>query len=196
MTELEVEALLFKEMEARGGHPDFGIVATGPNGAEPHHASDATKIKPGDILVLDFGCSIDGYRSDITRTVAIQHKTTFDDRIYNIVFMAHHEGRLAVKPGASVGAADLAARAVIDEEGFGDLFMHRLGHGIGLQGHEMPYLIPGGRECFQVGDCFSIEPGIYCPDELGVRIENIFVCEESGAVSLNAEPSKELEVVG
>ena len=196
LTERQVEKLLFNAMESRGGHPDFGIVASGPNGAEPHHATDDTVLKSGDIVILDFGCSVDGYRSDITRTVAIDHASDEARRVYEIVYRAHQAGREAVAAGKPLGNADGAARRVIEDAGYGPKFMHRLGHGLGLQGHEMPFLVPNESDPFQRGDCFSIEPGIYLPNQFGVRIENIYTCTGVGAESLNRMPASELEIVG
>lgn len=194
MTEKQVEKLLFDGMEAKGGTVNFGIVGTGAGGAEPHHVTSDSVLKDGDVLILDFGCDVQGYRSDITRTVAVGHATDEAREIYRIVYEAHHAGRRAIKPGVPLEDADSAARAVIEKAGHGQHFMHRLGHGIGLQGHEMPYLVQGAKEPFQVADCFSIEPGIYLPGKFGVRLENIYHCTEEGAVSFDAPIPPELPV--
>lgn len=194
MTERQVEKMLFSAMEARGGVVNFGIVGTGAAGAEPHHATDETVLKRGDAVILDFGCDVQGYRSDITRTVAVGEASDAVRKIYSIVYEAHHAGRKAIRPGVALGAADAAARKVIEDAGYGPNFMHRLGHGIGLQGHELPYLIAGSEDAFQVGDCFSIEPGIYLPGQFGVRLENIYTCKENGAESFDVPIPSEIPV--
>ena len=196
MTERQIERMLFDGMERRGGKVNFGIVGAGPNGAEPHHATDDTVVKPGDVLILDFGCDVEGYRSDITRVVAVGHASPKASEVYRVVYAAHMAGRKAAVGGATCGAADAAARAVIEEAGYGPQFMHRLGHGIGLQGHEMPYLMPKSTVVLEPGDCFSVEPGIYLAGNFGVRIENILTATASGNESFNDEPSPELEIVG
>lgn len=196
MTERQVEKMLFEAMERRGGRVNFGIVGAGSNGAEPHHSTDDTVIKDGEVVILDFGCDVQGYRSDITRTVAIGHAPEKAKEIYRIVYASHIAGRKAAVGGANCGDVDSAARSVIEKAGYGKEFMHRLGHGIGLQGHEMPYLMPESEVELEAGDCFSVEPGIYLPGELGVRIENILTATEDGNESLNAEPTAEIEVVG
>lgn len=196
MTERQIEKLLFDGMTERGGVVNFGIVGAGPNGAEPHHATDDTVVKPGDVLILDFGCDVQGYRSDITRTVAVGHVSEKAREVYRIVYGAHMAGRHAAVGGATCGSADAAARAVIEKAGYGEQFMHRLGHGIGLQGHEMPYLMPNSDVVLEPGDCFSVEPGIYLAGEFGVRIENILTATATGNESFNAEPTPEIEVLG
>jgi Xaa-Pro aminopeptidase len=195
MTEREVEKLLFEAMESRGGTVNFGIVGAGAGGAEPHHATDTTVIRSGDVAVLDFGCDVQGYRSDITRTVAFGHASEKAKEVYRIVHAAHMAGRSASRAGVTAGSVDAAARAVIETAGYGPQFMHRLGHGIGLQAHEMPYIIANSEVVLQPGDCFSIEPGIYLQGEFGIRIENIVTATATGHESFNVEPSPELEVV-
>ena len=196
MTERQVERMLLDGMERRGGRVNFGIVGAGANGAEPHHATDDTVVKEGDVVILDFGCDVEGYRSDITRTVAVGQASPKAMEVYRVVYSAHMAGRNAAIGGATCGAADAAARATIEKAGYGPQFMHRLGHGIGLQAHEMPYLMPRSEIVLEPGDCFSVEPGIYLGGEFGVRIENILTATAGGNESFNAEPSAELEVVG
>ncbi len=195
MSELQVENVLRSEMAERGGIPTFSIVAAGPNGAEPHHLSDDTILRAGDVVIMDFGCSYEGYLSDITRTVAVGHASEEATRLYKIVFDAHMAARSFIRSGASCGAIDNAARQVIDGAGYGEFFMHRTGHGIGLRGHEEPYIIAGNDMPLATGHCFSIEPGIYLPGQFGIRIENIVTATESGHESLNSEPSPTLIVL-
>src|SRR5579871_1912039 len=189
MTERQVERMLFEGMERRGGRVNFGIVGTGANGAEPHHATDDTVLKDRDVVILDFGCDVEGYRSDITRTVAVGTASDKAREVYRIVYASHMAGRKAAVGGATSGSADAAARAVIEKAGYGPQFMHRLGHGIGIQAHEMPYLMPDCDVVLEPGDCYSVEPGIYLAGEFGVRIENILTATPGGNESFNAEPS-------
>lgn len=194
-TEAQVADALTDEMRRRGGKPAFCIVATGANGAEPHHLSDETPIREGDVVVLDFGCTVDGYYSDITRMAAVGHASDEAKRIYEIVLASHRAGREAIRPGVTAESIDEAARQVIENAGFGELFMHRLGHGIGMRGHEEPNMVAGNLHRLEVGNCFSVEPGIYLPGKFGVRIENIVTVTPDGHESLNEEPSETLTVV-
>ncbi|MFY9232949.1 MAG: Xaa-Pro peptidase family protein [Fimbriimonadaceae bacterium] len=192
VTELDVEEALMSEMRRLGGRPLFCIVATGANGAEPHHMSDETKIADGDVIVLDFGCTVDGYLSDITRTVCCGSASDEAKKVYDTVLRAHNAGRAAINSGVACQDVDRAARRVIEGAGYGEFFMHRTGHGIGMRGHEEPFIIEGNALPLAPGHCFSVEPGIYLPGKFGVRIENIVTCTENGHESLNAEPAGEL----
>lgn len=192
MKEVELEAVIVGEMQRLGGKPTFCIVATGANSAEPHHLSDETPLGNGDVVILDFGCSLGGYQSDITRTLALGLADPEAERVYEIVFAAHMAGRAAAGPGVPAQEVDRAARSVIEAAGFGEFFMHRTGHGIGLRGHEEPFIIEGNDRPLEPGDCFSVEPGIYLPGRFGIRIENIVNITDSGSESLNAEPETQL----
>jgi len=196
MTEREVAFFLQMEMLKHGGQPTFCIVATGANGAEPHHTSDDTPLRKGDIVVIDWGCQVDHYLSDITRTVAVGEASDEAREVYRIVYASHQAGRGAIRPGVACQEVDRAARAVIQGAGFGERFIHRTGHGIGMMGHEPPMIVEGSSSPLAVGQCFSVEPGIYLPGRFGVRIENIVTVTESGHRSLNAEPPSEIIVVG
>lgn len=191
-SESAVRNALRAAMEAGGGKPTFTIVATGAMGAEPHHESDDTVIQEGDVVIMDFGCDYQGYQSDITRTVCCGRASNEAKNVYDIVLRAHYAGRNAIHPGVPCGNVDRAARDVIEAAGYGKYFVHRLGHGIGMQVHEEPYMVSGNDKALEAGNCFSIEPGIYLPGKLGVRIENIVTCTESGHESLNEEPSPTL----
>lgn len=194
MTELEIADLLTSGMKKRGGTPAFCSVGIGANGAEPHHHIDATPVKSGDVIVCDFGCELDHFHSDITRMIAIGEPEPEARQVYATVLKAHNAARAAIRPGATVGEVDGAARRVIEEAGYGEFFFHRTGHGLGRKIHEEPYIVPAGEERLQVGDVFSIEPGIYLAGRFGIRIENIVYVTESGHTSLNAEPEPELFV--
>ncbi len=196
LTEKQVDKMLVDAMVERGGEAYFCIVATGANSAEPHHLSDQTVLQNGDTLILDFGCDVGGYKSDITRTVAVGQATDKAKEIYDIVFRSHMAGREASKPGNTCGAVDAAARKVIDDAGYGSYFVHRTGHGLGLNGHEEPFIIGGSLDVLEPGNCFSIEPGIYLAGNLGVRIENIVVATADSHESMNREPSPTIIEVG
>ncbi len=172
-TERQVAESL-KAIMAKHGMPEvaFCIVGSGPNGASPHHNVSDRVIQPGDPVVMDFGGVLDGYYSDITRTpVAGEPHPDFVE-IYNVVLQAQQAAFEAIKPGVACQDVDRAARKVITDHGYGEYFVHRLGHGIGLTAHEDPYLVEGNAEPMQAGMVFSDEPGIYIPDRWGVRIED------------------------
>lgn len=191
-TELQVDLMLRDAMAARGGKPTFCIVAAGANGAEPHHFSDDTVLKSGDVVVLDFGCDLEGYQSDITRTVGIGQTSDRAKQMYDLVYRAHMAARQAIRAGVPASDVDAAARQVIEAAGCGDAFFHRTGHGIGTQGHEAPYISSANHAPLEAGNCFSIEPGVYFEGELGIRIENIVAATEDGHESMNVDPSPTL----
>jgi Xaa-Pro aminopeptidase len=195
MTEHEVSLLLQKAMLDQGGQPTFCIVASGANGAEPHHSSDETPLREGDVLVVDWGCSVNHYLSDITRTIALGDPGQEAKDVYSVVLEAHLAARNAIRPGVPAEEIDAAARKVIEDAGFGDRFIHRTGHGIGMMGHEPPMIVRGNAKPLVEGQCFSVEPGIYLPGKFGVRIENIVTVTSTGHESLNGEPPRELTVV-
>ncbi len=185
-TEREVGDRL-QAIMASHGMPDiaFCIVASGPNGASPHHHVSDRVIQAGDPVVMDFGGIHEGYYSDITRTpVAGEPHPEFVE-IYNVVLEAQQAAFEAIKPGVPCQEIDRAARSVIAAHGYGEHFIHRLGHGIGLTGHEDPYLVEGNTEPMQAGMVFSDEPGIYIPGRWGVRIEDSVAVTEKGAERLN-----------
>ncbi|MGE5829324.1 MAG: M24 family metallopeptidase, partial [Micromonosporaceae bacterium] len=180
----------------RHGHSqvDFTIVASGPNGANPHHRAGERVIERGDTVVLDFGGLRDGYGSDTTRTVSVGEPTDEVRTVYNIVRQAQQAGFEAVRPGSPCQEIDRIARRVITDAGYGEYFIHRTGHGIGVTTHEPPYLVEGEARPLVPGMCFSIEPGIYLPGRFGVRIEDIVTVTEDGGRRLN-NTTRELQVV-
>ncbi len=200
-TEADVAAEVRERLQAEGHElAHFAIVASGPNSASPHHAASARVIQAGEPIVLDIGGSLGGYQSDTTRTIWV---TGGDDtkgpteefrHLFGVLLAAQAAATRAVRPGISAEAVDRTARDVIDAEGYGEAFFHRTGHGIGLEGHEHPYLVDGNREPIAEGMAFSIEPGIYLSGRYGARIEDIVVCGPDGAIVLNDEP-RELRVV-
>jgi Xaa-Pro aminopeptidase len=174
---------------------DFTIVGSGPNGASPHHEAGERTILAGDAVVMDFGGSHrNAYCSDITRTVFVGEPTQEQRAVYHVVRRAQQAAFEAVRPGVPAQEVDRAARAVIVEAGYGDRFVHRTGHGIGLEVHEDPYIVEGNRTPLEPGMTFSDEPGIYLEGRFGVRIEDQVVVTPGGAERLN-EASRELTVV-
>ncbi|WP_076262009.1 aminopeptidase P family protein [Intrasporangium flavum] len=171
----------------RFGHEqvDFTVVGSGPNGANPHHEAGDRVIREGDAVVLDFGGLKDGYGSDTTRTVCVGEPTAEIRDVHEIVRQAQQAGVDAVRPGATCQDVDRAARAVIREAGYGEAFIHRTGHGIGVTTHEPPYIVEGEGQPLVPGMCFSVEPGIYLEGRFGVRIEDIVTVTGSGVARLN-----------
>ncbi len=172
---------------------EFWIVASGPNSASPHHEPGVRVVRAGEPLLLDIGGRRAGYCSDITRTVWVagEGEAAPDEEfreIYRLVAEAQAASRGAIRPGVTFEALDAFARDVISGGGFGHRFIHRLGHGIGLEVHEEPYLVAGNTASVQVGDTFSCEPGVYLEGRFGVRIEDAMVCTADGGESLNEAP--------
>jgi Xaa-Pro aminopeptidase len=195
MTERDVASRL-GELLLETGHDTvaFTIVGSGPNGASPHHEPTEREIRHGDPVVLDFGGRSGGYCSDVSRTVAVGRPPRDFDHVYEAVQEAQEAAFQAVAPGVPAQEIDRAARDVIRQAGLGDLFVHRTGHGIGLEEHESPYIVEGNEEPLRPGMCFSIEPGVYLPGEFGVRIEDIVTVNDDGAARLN-RATRDLEVV-
>jgi Xaa-Pro aminopeptidase len=179
-----------------GGHEivDFAIVGSGPNAASPHHEASDRRIRPGEAVVLDFGGFSAGYGSDITRTVVVGEPPAGFEEVYEVVRRAQQAAFEAVRPGVPCENVDAAARAVIEQAGFGERFIHRTGHGIGLETHEDPYIVEGNRTPLREGMTFSIEPGIYLEGRFGVRIEDIVAVTAEGGRRLNEAP-RDLRVV-
>jgi len=173
---------------------DFTIVASGPNAASPHHEPGGRMIGDGDAVVLDFGGELDGYFSDTTRTVVVGEPPEGFEEVYGLVQAAQAAAVDAVRPGVAAQEVDRAARQIIVEGGYGERFIHRTGHGIGLEVHEPPYIIEGNQDVLEAGTTFSVEPGIYLPGRYGVRIEDIVAVSEGGVERLNRS-TRDLRVV-
>ena len=200
-TEAEVAREVRERLLAEGHDAaHFAIVGSGPNSASPHHEASERVIAAGEPIVLDIGGTIDGYGSDITRTLWVTGGDPAkgpDERfrhLFGVLLGAQAAATAAVRPGIPAEAVDAAARRPIEAEGYGEAFFHRTGHGIGLEGHEQPYIIAGNTEPLQPGMAFSVEPGIYLVDDYGARIEDIVVCGPDGPIALNEAP-RELYVV-
>jgi Xaa-Pro aminopeptidase len=196
MTERELADIWEQALRAAGNAPSFSpSVASGPNSANPHHTNSERAFQPGDLIIMDGGAIHDGYTSDITRTFALGEPGPQARRIYDLVLAANAAGRAAVRPGATGALIDQAARAVIAAGGYGPQFLHRTGHGLGLEIHEPPYIVAGSQAPLAVGTTFTIEPGIYVSGLGGVRIEDNMAVAADGAESLTTF-ARELMIVG
>ena len=161
------------------------LVQTGLSAAFPHAFAGGRAVQAGDLMVVDFGAVVDDYGSDITRTIAIGAEPNDEMKhVYEIVKQANAAGRAAVRPGILAEDVDAAARGVIERAGYGQYFTHRTGHGLGLEGHESPYMVKGDKTVLQPGMTFTVEPGIYIEGKGGVRIEDDMVVTENGGESL------------
>ena len=168
---------------------DFVIVASGPNGASPHHEVSDRVIEVGDPVVVDIGGSMpDGYCSDSTRTYSVGEPAAGYRECFEVLERAQQASCAAIAPGVACEAIDEAGRAVLRDAGLGDLFIHRTGHGIGLETHEEPYIVKGNALRLEPGMAFSIEPGFYETGRFGARIEDIVICTETGYESVNSRP--------
>lgn len=196
-TELELKSILH-DLYLDAGCEDFSfdpITAFAGNAADPHHIPDGSRGKVGDCVVLDIGGLKDNYCSDMTRTVFLGQVSERQREIYNVVLEANLRGIAAAKPGNRMCDVDNAARSYIEEKGFGKYFTHRTGHSIGLEVHEAGDVSAVNQAIIQPGQCFSVEPGIYIPEEgIGVRIEDLVLITADGCEVLNSY-SKELQVV-
>jgi Xaa-Pro dipeptidase len=198
MTEKELAAELVTQLLKHGSEPELPfspIVSGGPNSANPHASPTERKLQAGDLLVIDWGATVDGYISDLTRTFAVGQVEAEYEKIHKIVQEANAAGRAAGKPGVPCADVDKAARAVIEAAGYGQYFTHRTGHGIGMEGHEEPYMRGDNMQILEPGMAYTVEPGIYLPGRNGVRVEDNMVVTENGSESLSDMP-REIRVVG
>jgi len=172
------------------------IVVVGPESASPHAMPSGRLIEAGDLVLIDCGVTYQGYIADITRTFAAGPVAPQWERVYEIVKEANAAGRAAIRPGVPAQDVDRAARQVIAEAGYGEYFIHRTGHGLGLEVHEPPYIVEGNGELLQPGMTFTVEPGIYLPGQGGVRIEDDVVVTPQGAETLTTFPRDQFIVKG
>ncbi len=194
--EKEIGSLIEQEFRKLGieNVPFRPIVASGPNGAFPHHRSGDRRFKRGDCVVLDLGAVYNGYCSDITRTIFIERCGSKEREVYEVVRQAQQLAFESIAEGVEAQAVDRAARTHIASKGYGESFLHRTGHGVGLDIHEPPYISDGNSQLLEAGMTFSVEPGIYLPQRFGVRIEDTVVVEGTKARRLN-KVSRELTII-
>lgn len=195
-TERQISRLIADLLVAEGHDTaDFAIVAAGPNGASPHHEPTDRTIEPGDAVVCDFGGSYRGYHSDTTRMFVVGEPPDGFVEAFEVLRVAQDLAVAAVRPGVTAESVDAVARGVIADAGYGEYFIHRTGHGIGLDVHEHPYIVAGDSTVLEPGMTFSIEPGIYLPGRFGMRIEDIVAVTTDGAERLN-QSARDVVVVG
>jgi len=198
MTEKEIAAELNVQLLKHGSESELPfppIVSSGPNSANPHASPSDRKLRRGDLLVVDWGATVDGYISDLTRTFAVGEVDAELKKIAGIVLEANEAGRAAGKPGVPCANVDIAARDVIEKAGYGKYFTHRTGHGIGMEGHEEPYMRGDNMQLLVPGMAYTVEPGIYLPERGGVRIEDNVVVTKDG-VEVLSDMLRELRMVG
>ena len=188
LSERDVARAILSRFDALGDHDPWAIVASGPNSAFPHHMSSRRPLEAGEVVLLDLGAFHEGYGSDITRTFWLGQPPAEFERVYEIVNQARAAGIAAARAGAPASSVDAAARGVIEASGFGAQFIHRTGHGVGLEIHEPPYLVAGNEVLLASGMTHSVEPGIYLPGRFGVRLEDLVVVEPGGGRRLNHAP--------
>jgi Xaa-Pro aminopeptidase len=191
-TEAEVAAdIAAAILDAGHATVEFTIVASGPNGASPHHGTSDRKIAEGEPVVVDIGGKMpDGYCSDSTRVYVVGTPPAEFTRAYDALYAAQRAAVAAVRPGVPAEAVDAVARDLLTEHGYGERFLHRTGHGIGLDAHEEPYVVAGNEQPLEPGMAFSIEPGVYLAGRFGARIEDIVVCTADGVERLNTIPTE------
>jgi Xaa-Pro aminopeptidase len=195
-TELDVHRELIDRMIAAGHErANFAIVAAGAHAASPHHEPSPDRvIGNGELVLCDFGGTMRGYCSDITRMFSVGNPSQEVAEVYAVLSAAQEAGVRAASVGTPCEAVDGAARRVIADAGLGEFFVHRVGHGIGTEAHEDPYMVAGNTSALEAGHAFSVEPGIYFPGRFGMRLEDIVVATDSGPVRLN-EASRDIAVV-
>ena len=188
MTENEVAAAIRAHFTSEGASPQFWIVGAGGNGAFPHHSASGRVIQPGDAVVIDIGGRKQGFPSDITRMAVIGEAPEGYGQVHSIVEKAVQAALKAARPGVPAKEVDAAARKVITDAGYGEYFVHRTGHGMGIDGHEPPYVTATSETILEEGMVFSIEPGIYLPGRFGIRLEDIVILREDGPEILSELP--------
>jgi Xaa-Pro aminopeptidase len=194
LTEVEARQILLDLTAKHGVYDPHGICGSGPNSASPHHNAGDRRIQPGDSVVFDWGGTVDGYWSDITRTVHIGEPSEEYVRCYDLVRSANQAALDAMKPGTPLEEIDVAARIVIEDGGYGEYFLHRLGHGLGLEIHEDPYIVRGNQLPLAPGMVFSDEPGIYIAGKFGIRIEDSVLATPQGGRRMN-EATRDLKIM-
>lgn len=188
LTETQVAQAMRDSFAAEGAAVAFTLCASGPNGAFPHHSTGDRVLQEGDAIVFDIGAGYGGYPSDITRMAAVGSLPAGYDEVHQVVERAWQAAAEAARPGVKAHVVDDAARKVITDAGYGEYFVHRTGHGLGLEIHEPPYLTSSSQTVLQEGMVFSIEPGIYIPGRFGIRLEDIVILHADGVEILSTLP--------
>jgi Xaa-Pro dipeptidase len=194
MTELEVKHIVRSEVTRQGAFPTFSAVQFGENSALPHATSGVRELKKGDIVLMDCGCTVEGYNTDMTRVGVVGEPSDEQLRVHSIVLNAQQAAIEQISSGLACGAADGTGRRVIEESGYGEYSTHRLGHGIGLEVHEPPYLVRGNSSELKEGMTHSVEPGVYLEKKFGIRIEDL-VCVQEGPPELLTYMSRDLIII-
>lgn len=194
MTELELRQIVNSEIIRLGAKPTFAAVQFGENSARPHADSGSRELGRGDVVLMDCGCSIDGYNTDQTRVGIVGEANEETERVYSTVLKAEESAIAALRPGIACGTADGIARRVIEDAGYGEFFTHRLGHGIGLEVHEPPYIVRGNSLELAPGMCHSVEPGIYLEGKFGIRMEDLVCITENGCEVMTYSPKELYEI--
>jgi len=194
VSELEVADVIRAEFRGQGAEPLFSIVGAGRNGAFPHHRTGPTTLKQGDAVVIDLGGGFGGYSSDITRMAVIGEPPENYGEVHETVETAVRASLAAARPGVLAKEVDMAARNAIADAGYGDYFVHRTGHGLGVEIHEPPYITSASETVLDEGMVFSIEPGIYLPGRFGVRLEEIVILHADGPEILSGLPRDAAEL--
>lgn len=197
MTEREIAAMWQLAMKNNGADtfPEPPIVASGPNSANPHTTATDRRIERGEFVLFDGWCQVDGYFGDTTRTAMTGEPDNEHVKVYDAVLRANQAGMRAARTGVKSAEVDRSARGVIDQEGYGKYFLHRTGHGLGIEVHEAPFIVEGSKTTLQVGMTFTVEPGIYIEGWGGVRIEDDVVITQDGAETLT-KMDRKLRVIG
>lgn len=188
LTELQIAAIIRERFADHGAKPLFTIVGAAANGAFPHHQTGDSRIKDGDAIVIDIGGRDGTYSSDITRMALVGTGPEGYSEVHAVVEAAVQAALAAAKPGVQAKEVDAAARSTIVAAGYGEYFLHRTGHGLGVEGHEPPYITATSKTVLEAGMVFSIEPGIYLPDRFGIRLEEIVILREGGPEILSRLP--------
>ena len=195
MTENDAADVVREHFQSQGVKPLFTIVGAGANGAFPHHSTGNTQLATGDAVVMDIGGELNGYPSEITRSAIIGNYPDGYQDIHEVVEAAVVAAMAAASPGVKACEVDAAARTVIEDAGYGEFFMHRTGHGLGIEVHEPPYITATSQTVLQEGMVFSIEPGIYLPGRFGIRLEDIVILRADGPEILSELP-RQAQVIG
>jgi Xaa-Pro dipeptidase len=188
MTELQIRQIVNEEIIRQGATPTFAAVQFGRNSALPHADSGTRELRKDDVVLMDCGCSIDGYNTDMTRVGVVGEPSEEVEMVYSIVRKAEETAIEKISKGMVCGIVDGIARRVIEEAGYSDYFTHRLGHGVGLEVHEAPYLVRGNPQELGVGMCHSVEPGIYLEGKFGIRVEDLVYIRDEGPEVITYSP--------